>query len=218
MTTTAQAPQAPKSNFMKYALWTIVAVFVAIGMTACNVVTSAISVNNNYQQADEASNAAWSEVMNQLQRRSDLIPSIVATVQGEANFEKSTLQAVIEARASATGIRLTPEALKDPKAMEVFSKKQGDITTALSRLMMVTENYPNLKANAAFQDLRVQLEGTENRITVARNRYIQAIRVQNTPIRTFPNSIYAGFFGLQPRAQFTVDEAKVSQAPKVEFK
>ncbi|MBX3682010.1 MAG: LemA family protein, partial [Thauera sp.] len=128
---------------------------------------------NEFQRLDEQVKAAWSEVLNQYQRRADLIPNIVATVKGEADFEQETLTKVIEARSRATSINATPELVNDPAAFEKFQQAQGELTGALSRLMVVAEQYPQLKANAAFQDLRVQLEGTENRITVARNRYIK---------------------------------------------
>jgi LemA protein len=130
---------------------------------------------NQFQTLDEQTKGAWSEVLNQYQRRADLIPNIVATVKGEANFEQETLTKVVEARAKATSMQVTPETLNNPEAFKRFQQVQGELGSALSRLMAVSENYPNLKANAGFQDLRVQLEGTENRITVARNRYIKSV-------------------------------------------
>ncbi|HEX7441575.1 MAG TPA: LemA family protein, partial [Caldimonas sp.] len=130
---------------------------------------------NSFQQLDEQVKAAWSEVLNQYQRRADLIPNIVATVKGEATFEQETLTKVIEARSRATSIQATPELVNNPEAFDKFQKAQGELTGALSRLMVVAEQYPTLRANQAFQDLRVQLEGTENRITVARNRYIKTV-------------------------------------------
>ena len=173
---------------------------------------------NDFQRLDEESRSAWAEVLNQYQRRADLIPNIVATVQGEANFERGTLEAVINARAKATPIQATPELLNDPAALQKFQAAQGELGSALSRLMVVVEQYPNLKANQGFSDLRVQLEGTENRIAVARNRYIQAVQAYNVLARSFPSNLTAMVFGYQPKANFTVaDEAQISQPPKVDF-
>ena len=173
---------------------------------------------NEFQSLDEQSKSAWSEVLNQYQRRADLIPNIVATVQGEANFEQETLKAVIEARARATGIQATPELLNDPAALQKFQAAQGELGGALSRLMVVVEQYPNLKANQGFSDLRVQLEGTENRITVARNRYIAAVKDYNVLARSFPSNLTAKVFGYAPKANFTVvNEAAISAPPKVDF-
>ena len=134
---------------------------------------------NDFQRLDEQTKSAWAEVLNQYQRRADLIPNLVETVKGEANFEQETLSRVIEARSRATAIQVTPEMLDDPQAMERFQQAQGQLGSALSRLLAVSENYPNLKANQGFQDLRVQLEGTENRVTVARNRYIESVQAYN---------------------------------------
>ena len=173
---------------------------------------------NTFQSTDEQIKASWSEVLNQYQRRADLIPNIVATVKGEANFEQETLTKVIEARAKATSIQVTPETLNDPQAFDRFQKAQGELGSALSRLLVVSENYPNLKANQGFQDLRVQLEGTENRITVARNRYIKAVQDYNVGIRTFPNNMTAMLFGYKEKPNFTVENEKaISTAPKVDF-
>ena len=173
---------------------------------------------NDFQRLDEQTKSSWAEVLNQYQRRADLIPNIVATVKGEANFEQETLTKVIEARAKATGIQVTPEMVSDPAAMQKFQAAQGELGSALSRLMVVVEQYPNLKANQAFADLRVQLEGTENRITVARNRYIAAVQEYNVLARSFPTNLTAMVFGYQPKAGFTVaDEAAVSAPPKVDF-
>lgn len=173
---------------------------------------------NQFQTMDEQVKAAWSEVLNQYQRRADLVPNIVATVKGEANFEQETLTRVIEARAKATSIQATPELINDPKAFEQFQAAQGDLTRALSRLMMVTEAYPNLKANQAFQDLRVTLEGTENRITVARNKYIQTVQAYNTLARQFPTNLTAMLFGYSVKPNFTVqNEAEISRPPTVDF-
>lgn len=173
---------------------------------------------NDFQRLDEESKSAWAEVLNQYQRRADLIPNIVATVKGEANFEQDTLTRVIEARARATGIQVTPETLNDPEAMARFQAAQGQLTGALSRLMVVAEQYPNLKANQAFADLRVQLEGTENRISVARNRYIQSVQAYNVLVRSFPSNLTAKVFSYAPKAGFQVaNEAAVSAPPQVDF-
>ena len=173
---------------------------------------------NEFQSLDEKSKSAWSEVLNQYQRRADLIPNIVATVKGEANFEQETLTKVIEARAKATSIQVTPEMLSDPEAMAKFQAAQGELGSALSRLMVVVEQYPNLKANQGFSDLRVQLEGTENRITVARNRYIESVQAYNVLARSFPTNLTAMVFSYKPKASFTVqNEAQISAPPTVDF-
>ncbi|TAK87399.1 MAG: LemA family protein [Aquabacterium sp.] len=173
---------------------------------------------NDFQREDEAVKAAWSEVISQYQRRSDLVPNIVATVKGEANFEQETLTKVVEARAKATSIQATPELVNNPEAFNKFQQAQGELSGALSRLLVVSENYPNLKANQGFQDLRVTLEGTENRITVARNKYIQAVQSYNTLARSFPSNLTAKIFGYEPKPNFTVqNEAQISNAPKVDF-
>ena len=173
---------------------------------------------NEIQSKDEAVKGAWAEVISQYQRRSDLIPNIVETVKGEANFEQETLTRVIEARAKATSIQATPELVNDPAAMARFQQAQGELSSALSRLMAVVENYPNLKANQGFQDLRTQLEGTENRITVARNRFIKATQDYNVLVRQFPVNLTAMVFGYKQKAQFTVEnEAAVQKAPMVDF-
>ncbi len=173
---------------------------------------------NDFQRLDEQVKAAWSEVLNQYQRRADLIPNIVATVKGEASFEQDTLTKVIEARARATSINATPELVNNPEAFEKFQKAQGELTGALSRLMVVAEQYPQLKANAAFQDLRVQLEGTENRITVARNRYIKTVADYNVLARSFPTNLTAMIFSYGAKPNFTVqNEAQISAPPTVSF-
>ena len=182
----------------------------ALGLAGCGY--------NEFQRLDEQVKAGWSEVLNQYQRRSDLIPNIVATVKGEANFEQETLTKVVQARARATGIQATPELINDPAAFAKFQAAQGELTGALSRLMVVVENYPNLKANQGFQDLRVQLEGTENRITVARNRYIKTVQEYNVLARSFPNNLTAMVFGYQVKPSFTVqNEAAISAPPAVSF-
>ena len=173
---------------------------------------------NDFQRLDEQVNASWSEVLNQYQRRADLIPNIVATVKGEANFEQETLTRVVEARAKATAIQVTPETLNNPEAFARFQQAQGEIGSALSRLLAVSENYPNLKANQGFQDLRVQLEGTENRITVARNRYIKAVQEYNVLARSFPSNLTAMVFSYSPKPNFTVaNEASITAPPTVDF-
>ena len=173
---------------------------------------------NDFQRLDEQVKSGWAEVLNQYQRRADLIPNIVATVKGEADFEQTTLTRVVEARAKATSIQATPELINDPQAFNQFQQAQGELSSALSRLMVVVEQYPNLKANQGFQDLRVQLEGTENRITVARNRYIQAVQDYNVLARSFPSNLTAKVFGYDVKPSFTVqNQAQISQPPKVEF-
>jgi LemA protein len=173
---------------------------------------------NDFQRLDEQTKSAWSEVLNQYQRRADLVPNIVATVKGEAAFEQDTLTKVVEARAKATSIQVTPETLNDPAAFSKFQAAQGELGSALSRLMVVSERYPDLKANQGFRDLRVQLEGTENRITVARNRYIQTVQEYNVLARSFPNNLTAMVFGYQVKPNFTVaNEAQISTPPVVDF-
>jgi LemA protein len=173
---------------------------------------------NDFQRLDEQTKSAWSEVLNQYQRRADLVPNIVETVKGEANFERDTLTRVIEARAKATSVQVTPETLNDPQAFQRFQQAQGELSSALSRLLVVSEQYPNLKANQGFRDLRVQLEGTENRITVARNRYIQAVQQYNVLARSFPTNLTAMVFNYDPKPNFTVqNEAQISVPPKVDF-
>jgi len=184
--------------------------------------TSVLSLSgcgyNEFQTLDEQVNASWAEVLSQYQRRADLIPNIVNTVKGEANFEQETLTKVIEARAKATSIQVTPELAKDPEALKKFQAAQGEVSSALSRLLVVSENYPNLKANQGFQDLRVQLEGTENRITVARNRYIKSVADYNVHTRQFPNNLTAKVMGYEVKPNFAVqNEAAISNAPAVSF-
>jgi LemA protein len=173
---------------------------------------------NDFQRLDEEVKAGWSEVLNQYQRRADLIPNVVATVKGEANFEQETLTKVIEARSRATAIQATPELVNDPAAFAKFQQAQGELSGALSRLLVVSEQYPNLKANQGFQDLRVQLEGTENRITVARNRYIQTVTEYNVLTRSFPSNLTAKVFNYEVKPNFTVqNEAQISAPPAVSF-
>jgi LemA protein len=173
---------------------------------------------NEFQQLDEQVGASWAEVLSQYQRRADLIPNIVNTVKGEANFEQETLTQVIEARSRATSIQVTPALANDPEALKKFQAAQGQVSSALSRLLVVTENYPNLKANQGFQDLRVQLEGTENRITVARNRYIKTVAAYNVHARSFPSNLTAKVMGYEVKPNFTVEnEATIKVAPTVSF-
>ncbi len=173
---------------------------------------------NDFQRLDEGTKSAWSEVVNQYQRRSDLIDNLVNTVKGEAKFEQDTLNQVIQARAKATSIQVTPETLNDPEAFKQFQAAQGELSSALSRLMVTVERYPDLKANKAFADLRVALEGTENRIAVARDRYIKSVQEYNVLARSFPTNLTAMVFGYKPKENFTVaNEAEISRAPKVDF-
>ncbi len=188
----------------------ILALLTAAALTGCGY--------NDFQRLDEQTKSTWSEVLNQYQRRADLVPNIVATVKGEAAFEQETLTKVVEARAKATSLQVTPETLNNPEAFQKFQAAQGELSGALSRLMVVSERYPSLKANQAFGDLRVQLEGTENRITVARNRYIQAVQAYNVLARSFPSNLTAMAFSYSPKPSFTVqNEAAISTPPTVDF-
>lgn len=195
-----------KSRFFSLAF----AAMLSLVLTGCGY--------NQFQSLDEQTKSAWSEVLNQYQRRADLVPNIVATVKGEAAFEQDTLTKVIEARAKATSIQVSPETLNDPAAFSKFQAAQGELGSALSRLMVVSERYPELKANQGFRDLRVQLEGTENRITVARNRYIQTVQQYNVLTRSFPNNLTAMIFGYKVKPNFAVqNEAQISTPPVVDF-
>jgi LemA protein len=173
---------------------------------------------NTFQTTDEQVKSSWSEVVNQYQRRADLVPNLVSTVKGEANFEQTTLTKVIEARSRATSIQATPELINDPQAFQKFQAAQGELTGALSRLMVVSENYPTLRANQGFRDLQAQLEGTENRITVARNRYIQSVQAYNVTVRSFPSNLTAMIFSYKEKPNFTVDnEKEIAKPPTVSF-
>lgn len=173
---------------------------------------------NTMQAQDEGIKAAWSEVLNQYQRRADLIPNLVNTVKGYAAHEKDVLLGVTEARASVGKIAATPELINDPEAFQKFQAAQAQLSGALSRLLLVAENYPNLKADASFRDLQAQLEGTENRITVARNRYIKTVQEYNTTVRQFPSNLTAMVFGMKVKANFTVENEKaIAEPPKVDF-
>jgi len=173
---------------------------------------------NGIQTRDQAVKAAWAEVLSQYQRRADLIPNIVNAVKGETNFEQETLTRVIEARAKATSIQVTPELANDPVALQKFQQAQGELSSALSRLLVVSENYPNLKANQGFQDLRATLEGTENRIGIARNNYIKTVEDYNVYVRQMPQNLTAMAFGYKEKPQFAVqNEQEISKPPTVDF-
>jgi len=173
---------------------------------------------NTFQTNDEQIKASWAEVLNQYQRRADLIPNLVNTVKGYAGHEKEVLLGVTEARAKVGGIQATPELINDPQAFARFQTAQGELTSALSRLLVVTENYPQLKADQNFRDLQAQLEGTENRVTVARNRYIKAVQEYNIAVRSFPSNLTAMLFGYTVKPSFTVENEKaISHAPVVDF-
>lgn len=192
-----------------YLKWAVIALLIAT-MNACGY--------NDFQNRDEGIKAAWAEVVNQYQRRADLIPNLVNTVKGYASHERDTLEAVTRARAAATGLQITPEILNNPEALKKFQQVQGDLSSALSRLLVVTENYPQLKADAGFRDLQSQLEGTENRITVARQRYIKSVEEYNVLARSFPTNLTAKLFSYPVKPSFTVaNEAAISTAPAVNF-
>lgn len=189
--------------------WLALAI-VAATLTGCGY--------NQFQAKDEAVKAAWAEVVNQYQRRADLIPNLVNVVKGYASHERETLEAVTRARAAATSFQVTPEVLNNPESFQKFQQVQGELSSALSRLMAVAENYPDLKADRAFRDLQSQLEGTENRITVARQRYIVAVQDYNVLARSFPTNLTAMIFGYRPKPSFMVEnEREISTAPKVDF-
>jgi LemA protein len=173
---------------------------------------------NTLQSLDEQVKAAWSEVLNQYQRRADLIPNLVNTVKGYAAQEQQVLLGVTEARAKVGSIQATPELINDPQAFQRFVQAQGELTGALSRLLVVAENYPQLKSDANFRELQAQLEGTENRIAVARQRFIKAVQEYNTTVRQFPTNLTAMLFGYKPKPQFTVeDEKALAKPPTVDF-
>ena len=183
---------------------------VSIALTGCGY--------NSLQTQDEGVKAAWSEVVNQYQRRSDLIPNLVATVKGFAAQEQAVLLGVTEARSRATSIQVTPEVLNDPEALKKFQAVQGELTSALKSLIAVSENYPQLKSDQNFRDLQAQLEGTENRITVARNRYIESVQTYNGTIRQFPTNLTAMLFKYKVKPNFTVEnEAVIARPPTVDF-
>ena len=188
----------------------ILAAFAALLLGGCGY--------NTLQSSDEAVKAAWSEVVNQYQRRADLVPNLVNTVKGYAAQEQQVLLGVANARSRVGGIQATPELINDQQAFSKFMAAQGEMTSALSRLLVVSENYPQLKSDANFRDLQAQLEGTENRIAVARNRYIKSVQEYNVTVRSFPTNLTAMLFGHKEKAQFTVEnEREISSAPKVDF-
>ncbi|MDG0027837.1 LemA family protein [Trinickia sp. Y13] len=173
---------------------------------------------NTLQTEDEQVKASWAEVVNQYQRRADLVPNLVSTVKGYAQQEREVLTQVTEARARAGSVQVTPAMLDDPQAFARFQAAQGQLTSSLSRLLIVSENYPQLKSDANFRDLQAQLEGTENRITVARNRYIQAVQAYNTTVRSFPSNLTARAFGFNEKPTFSVaNETEIAKPPRVEF-
>ena len=191
-------------------------------LTVATVVVSLFSLSgcgyNTMQTQDEAANAAWSEVLNQYQRRADLIPNLVNTVKGYATHEEKVLTEVTEARSKVGSIQMTADDAADPEKLKQYQQAQGELSSALSRLLVVSENYPQLKADQNFRDLQAQLEGTENRISLARNNYIKAVQTYNTTLRQFPQNLTAKLFGMKARANFSVEnEAAVSDAPKVSF-
>lgn len=189
---------------------TLVAIAGLLTLTGCGY--------NDFQTKDEQVKAAWAEVLNQYKRRADLIPNLVQTVQGYAAQEKDVLIGVTNARAKATGIQATPEMVNDPAAMQKFAAAQGELSGALSRLLVTVENYPQLKSDTLFRDLQSQLEGTENRITVARNRFIAAVKDFNILARQFPTNLTAMMFGYKEKASFTVENEKaIAEPPKVDF-
>lgn len=189
-----------------------------IGIICAIVVVFGIISFNGLQTSDEQVKASWSEIINQYQRRADLIPNLVKTVKGYATHEKDVFVQVTDARSKVGTMKVSPEMLNDPAAFKQFQAAQGELSSALSRLMVVSENYPQLKADANFRDLQAQLEGTENRITVARNRYIQSVQQFNVKIRTFPTNIMAKLFGFNVKPNFTVEnEAQIAKPPQVDF-
>lgn len=197
-------------SFVKPMLLSAVLATSTVGLSGCGY--------NNLQAQDEQVTASWSEVVNQYQRRADLVPNLVKVVKQYAEQEQEVFTQVAAARSQAGGITVTPELLNDPEAMERYAAAQEQMTGALSRLMAVSERYPELKSDALFQDLQAQLEGTENRITVARNRYIQEVQGYNTTVRQFPTNITAKVFGMEPKPNFSVaNEKEISTAPSVNF-
>jgi LemA protein len=203
---------------MKKILIVLAVLFGIAAIVAVVLFSKGVGIYNQIVVLEEGVRAQWAQVENTYQRRYDLIPNLVATVQGEADFEKGTLTAVIDARSRMGGVvKVDPSQLGDPQTMQRYEQAQASLGGALQRLLMVTENYPNLKANQAFQDLRVQLEGSENRISVERKRYNESVQAYNTFIRQFPNSLLAGFAGAVPKVPFAA-QSEARTAPKVEFK
>ena len=188
----------------------IAAIVVVLSLSGCGY--------NDLQRQDEQIKSAWSEVLNQYQRRADLVPNLVATVKGYAAQEERVLTEVTNARASVGSIKATPELINDPQAFAKFQAAQGQLQSALSRLLVVAENYPNLKSDQNFRDLQAQLEGTENRITVARNRYIKSVQEYNVTVRSFPTNLTAMLFKMDAKPNFSVDNEKaISAPPTVDF-
>ena len=188
----------------------LLSAIVALALSGCGY--------NTFQTQDEQVKASWAEVLNQYQRRADLVPNLVNVVKGYAAHEKEVLTKVTEARSQVGSIKATPELINDPAAFAKFQQAQAEMTSALSRLLVVAENYPNLKADASFRDLQAQLEGTENRITVARNRFIKAVQEYNVTVRSFPSNLTAMVFGYKIKPSFEVqNEREISTAPKVDF-
>lgn len=188
-----------------------------LALLTCSVLFGGCGYNT-LQQQDEQVKSAWSEVLNQYQRRADLVPNLVNTVKGAVAAEKDILDSVVEARARATSIQATPELIEDPQAFKQWQAAQGELSSALSRLMVVVERYPDLKSISGFNDLRAQLEGTENRIAVARKRYIDAVQNYNVTVRSFPTNLTAKIFGHEEKQNFTVEnEAEISRPPPVDF-
>src|SRR5438552_497290 len=195
---------------MRKLLWIVLTALTALTLSGCGY--------NEFQTKDEQVKAAWSEVLNQYKRRADLIPNLVATVQGYAAQEKDVLIGVTQARAKATSVTVTPETVNDPRAVQNFMQAQGALSASLGRLLAVAENYPQLKSDRNFRDLQAQLEGTENRITTARNRYIKAVQDFNILARQFPTNLTAMMFGYKEKPAFTVeDEKNIAVPPKVDF-
>ncbi|MEO6022237.1 MAG: LemA family protein [Burkholderiales bacterium] len=191
-------------------LWVALAALVTLSLTGCGY--------NTLQLNDEQIKASWSEVVNQYQRRADLVPNLVNTVKGFAAQEKTVLLGVTNARAKVGSLQATPELINDPEAFAKFQAAQGELSSALSRLLVVTENYPQLKSDANFRDLQAQLEGTENRITVARNQYIKAVQEYNLTVRSFPSNLTAMAFGYKTKPNFAVEnEKEMAKPPKVDF-
>ncbi len=195
---------------MRQWMMKLAVVLMTFALTSCGY--------NQFQSLDEEAKANWAEVVNQYQRRADLVPNLVSTVKGYAEHEKDVLTQVADARSKVGSMQVTPEVLNDPEAFAKFQAAQGQLTSALSRLMAVAENYPNLKADQGFRDLQAQLEGTENRVTVARNRYIESVKQYNIAVRSFPNNLTAMMFGYTTKPSFTVENEKaISTAPTVNF-
>jgi LemA protein len=210
-TSSAQATHRRETgdNNMRKILWAL-PLLAALALSGCGY--------NEFQTKDEQVKAAWAEVLNQYKRRADLIPNLVATVQGYASQERDVLLGVTQARAKVGSVQVTPEAVNDPQAMKRFAEAQGQLTSALSRLLVVAENYPQLKSDANFRELQAQLEGTENRITTARNRFIKATQDYNILVRQFPTNLTAMMFGYKSKESFTVENEKtIAEPPKVDF-